>query len=141
MSADEAKRLRTISHEAMLAGRDPWPARAQAGDTAAAAGLGKYFYLRHQRSEAEHWFEQAVASGDDPEGCYNLGVMRREDGRAAELAAVTFPRKRLVQRFTSRPAETPSSVPTRPEELADIAGQLKLRAAVRPARGEPSRSR
>jgi TPR repeat protein len=82
--ADEAKRLRTTSHEAMLAGRDPWPARAQAGDSAAALGLGKYFYLRHQRPEAEHWFEQAVANGDDPEGWYNLGVMRREDGRAAE---------------------------------------------------------
>jgi uncharacterized protein len=81
--ADEAKRLRTTSHEAMLAGRDPWPARAEAGDLAAAAGLGKYFYLRHQRSEAEHWFEQAAASGYS-EGSYNLGVMRREDGRAAE---------------------------------------------------------
>jgi TPR repeat protein len=81
--ADEAKRLRTTSHEAMLAGRDPWPARAQAGDLAAAVALGEYFYLRHRRPEAEHWFEQAAASGD-PEGCYDLGVMRREDGRAEE---------------------------------------------------------
>jgi TPR repeat protein len=81
--ADEAKRLGTTSHEAMLAGRDPWPDRAQAGDLAAMAGLGRYFYLRHNRAEAEHWFEYAAAGGD-PEGCYDLGVMRREDGRDAE---------------------------------------------------------
>jgi TPR repeat protein len=83
IDANEARRLRSTGHEAMLAGRDPWSARATAGDTAAAVGLGEYFYRRNQRSEAEHWFELAAASSD-PEGCYDLGVMQLENGRAAE---------------------------------------------------------
>jgi tetratricopeptide (TPR) repeat protein len=83
MNANEARRLRTTSHAAMLAERAPWPARASAGDIAAAITLGEYFYRRNQRAEAERWFGQAVASGS-PEGCHDLGVMRQEDGRAAE---------------------------------------------------------
>ena len=83
MDASEAKRLRTTSHAAMLAERAPWPARATAGDVAAAISLGEYYYRRSQRAEAEQWFGQAVASGS-PEGCHDLGVMRQEDGRAAE---------------------------------------------------------
>ena len=49
MDADEVKRLTTTtSYETMLAERDPWPARAAAGDVAAAVALGKYFYHQQQ---------------------------------------------------------------------------------------------
>ena len=83
MDADEVKRLRTTSHAAMLAERDPWPARAAAGDTAAAVALGKYFYHRQQRAAAERWYARAAAA-QDPEACHDLAVLRQEEGRAAE---------------------------------------------------------